>query len=386
MVARQCSGDGVARIPPGAPLGGTGTSRARAAPRRAPRSAGERLGDVRLGVAPLEVGEEHVAAEPLLARPRLDPGQVDVAVGELRQAADEPAGRLGADAPEDDRGLPRPRRRSASPCVRARPDRRQPHEPGLVRRPRPRRPRAARRSRTARRRGGCRAPPTARRARRPVWTALGGRAAGEHARLGQPVADEAGALGVRLRVRDDGLDLAELERVRAIRQCRIGWTTSPTIATSSVSIASASSVALTEPSSEFSIGTSARSTSPSWTAITVVVDRRERDELGALAAARAERVDQRLLGERALGSEVADPHRRDAAPATPTAAGRRRPRARAGSPRSPPARARARRCPSWTCLAYSRAWSRWWIDESTMPERVASSSAIDVDWRPDISP
>ena len=57
--------------------------------------------------------------------------------------------------------------------------------------------------------------------------------------------------------------------VRAIRQWRIGWTTSPRIATSSVSIASASSVAFTEPSSEFSIGTSARCTAPKWTAITV---------------------------------------------------------------------------------------------------------------------
>ena len=57
--------------------------------------------------------------------------------------------------------------------------------------------------------------------------------------------------------------------VRAIRQWRIGCTTSPTIATSSVSIASASRVALTDPSSEFSIGTRARCTSPSWTAMTV---------------------------------------------------------------------------------------------------------------------
>ena len=46
--------------------------------------------------------------------------------------------------------------------------------------------------------------------------------------------------------------------VRAIRQWRIGCTTSPRMATSSVSMASASRVALTEPSSEFSIGTSAR--------------------------------------------------------------------------------------------------------------------------------
>ena len=56
---------------------------------------------------------------------------------------------------------------------------------------------------------------------------------------------------------------------RAIRQWRIGCTSSPTITTSSVSIARVSSVALTEPSSEFSMGTSARSTSPSPTAMTV---------------------------------------------------------------------------------------------------------------------
>ena len=56
---------------------------------------------------------------------------------------------------------------------------------------------------------------------------------------------------------------------RAIRHWRIAWTVSPTIATSSVSIASASSVALTEPSIEFSIGTTARSTVPSRTAMTV---------------------------------------------------------------------------------------------------------------------
>ena len=68
---------------------------------------------------------------------------------------------------------------------------------------------------------------------------------------------------------------------RATRQWRIGCTSSPTITTSSVSKASASSVALTEPSSEFSNGTSARSTRPSWTAMTVVVDGRQRDRLPA---------------------------------------------------------------------------------------------------------
>jgi hypothetical protein len=39
--------------------------------------------------------------------------------------------------------------------------------------------------------------------------------------------------------------------------------------TSRASIASVSSVAVTDPSSEFSIGTTARATSPSCTAITV---------------------------------------------------------------------------------------------------------------------
>ncbi len=56
--------------------------------------------------------------------------------------------------------------------------------------------------------------------------------------------------------------------VRAISVCAIGCTTSPTICTSSVSKTSASRVALTDPSSEFSIGTSARSQRPSTTAIT----------------------------------------------------------------------------------------------------------------------
>ena len=54
-----------------------------------------------------------------------------------------------------------------------------------------------------------------------------------------------------------------------MRQLRIARTASPTIATSRASSASASSVALTAPSSEFSIGTSARSTPPPWTAMTV---------------------------------------------------------------------------------------------------------------------
>ena len=49
----------------------------------------------------------------------------------------------------------------------------------------------------------------------------------------------------------------------------MGCTTSAQMRTASASPASASRVAATPPSSEFSIGTTARSVSPSWTAITV---------------------------------------------------------------------------------------------------------------------
>ena len=55
---------------------------------------------------------------------------------------------------------------------------------------------------------------------------------------------------------------------RAIRQLRMASTVSPRITVSGASQASASSVAVTPPSSEFSTGTSARSTAPRSTAIT----------------------------------------------------------------------------------------------------------------------
>src|SRR5947209_4891813 len=56
--------------------------------------AAHRIGHRPVGFATLEVGEEHVAAGALLARARLDLGQVHAAEGELREAAHEPA-RLG---------------------------------------------------------------------------------------------------------------------------------------------------------------------------------------------------------------------------------------------------------------------------------------------------
>src|SRR4051794_39595511 len=50
------------------------------------REPADRFGDRCVAVAALQVGEEHVAPEPLFARARLDLGQVDPAESELRQA------------------------------------------------------------------------------------------------------------------------------------------------------------------------------------------------------------------------------------------------------------------------------------------------------------
>src|SRR3984885_15197430 len=100
--------------------------------------AGQGVGHVRVGVAPLEVEEEHVAPEALLARPRLDAGQVHLPRGELRQAADEPSRRLRAHAPEHHGRLPRSDWIPAGPGPRAahaagrRARRPEPDEPGLV--------------------------------------------------------------------------------------------------------------------------------------------------------------------------------------------------------------------------------------------------------------
>ncbi len=54
----------------------------------------------------VEVDEERVVTESLLARARLDAGQVDPAEGELRQAAHEPARGLVAGPPEHERRRP----------------------------------------------------------------------------------------------------------------------------------------------------------------------------------------------------------------------------------------------------------------------------------------
>jgi hypothetical protein len=71
-----------------------------------------------------------------------------------------------------------------------------------------------------------------------------------------------------------------------------GTTCSPTTSSGSP-WASAPSVALTPPSTEFSIGTIAASTSPARTASSAASHARHRHQLGVVAAAR--RLPQRLL-------------------------------------------------------------------------------------------
>src|SRR6476469_7799668 len=65
----------------------------------------DRRGDELVVGAAVQVGEEHVVAEPLASRPRLDLRQVDLTIGELAQASHEPPRALSAGAPEDDRRL-----------------------------------------------------------------------------------------------------------------------------------------------------------------------------------------------------------------------------------------------------------------------------------------
>src|SRR3954468_20200598 len=71
------------------------------------REPADRFGDRRVVLAALEIGEEHVAAEALFARPRLDLREVHAAERELRQAPHEPPRLLRPAPPEHQRRLPR---------------------------------------------------------------------------------------------------------------------------------------------------------------------------------------------------------------------------------------------------------------------------------------
>ena len=243
-------------------------------------------------------------------------------------------------------GVPAPATRSGSRC-----------------RDGPRRPPAAPCSRTARRtrRGPERGPGLARTRprsgpRRRCCRPARPRACGRRSRRNR------GALGARLRMRDARARSRPAPAAsRAIRQCRIGMHhLADDLRRSSVSNTSASSVALTEPSSEFSIGTSARSALPFLHRHHAVVDRRH--------AAPARRLARRR--RRSSASSLKVPSGPRNATRTRRSLPDRRParrRARSRSPRSPRARARTPARPSRTPLTYMRACSRWRIEDSTTP-------------------
>ena len=139
---------------------------------------------------------------------------------------------------------------------------------------------------------------------------------------------------------------------RAMRQLRMGRTASPRITVSGASQASASSVAVTPPSSEFSTGTSARSTVPRSTAITASWMEPKRHELGL---ARGRGPARRLLAERAGRAQVAQAHHDDERRRwrSPTSGASPASAARIASSSSGESSSSAR--PPTTCLAYRRA-------------------------------
>ncbi len=211
--------------------------------------------------------------EPALERPRLDPRQVDAPRGDLREAAHEPAGRRVAGAVEDDRrlelgGPSRRRRRARRALTRAR-CRRGLTPPARPRgsasrcRARPRCPRRAPGSRRARRPRPCRSRRAARRSPRPPtapprpW-----RWRRSPAGPAAPRPDSGGHWPSGCGCEKTASTSASATPGRTISASEIGSTSSPTIRTRAPasSSASVSSVALTPPSSEFSIGTSAAST------------------------------------------------------------------------------------------------------------------------------
>ena len=184
---------------------------------------------------------------------------------------------------------------------------------------------------------------------------------------------------VGLRMGDDGLDRASASSSRAIRQWWIGWTSSPTIATPSASIASASSVALTDALDRVLDRHERAVDLAVLHGDDAVVDRRQRDELAPVAR-RAPRAAPR--GRRCPRAEVAHAHQRDPA-------SRRRPRAASASRdrllllRRQLELALARRARAWRTAAPGRGG---WMEERTTPCGARRAARSSVDWWPDISP
>ena len=230
---------------------------------------------------------------------------------------------------------------------------------------RPRSPRRARPRRRASRRGASRSPRAAprrraRRPRRPRAPRRRSSARRRSRRAGSCARRKPAHWPERLRVRVDRADLVGRDRLRGGRGSRSPCGRARRRSrTSGASNTSASSVAPTAPSREFSIGTSPRST---LAVLDGADDRRHGRQRDRLDVER-----RRRPARRASWSPAARGRRRASAPRAP-----RSPRSPASARRIASSSSGESRCsprPSTTCLQYSRAVSRWAIEESTTPLR-----------------
>ena len=176
---------------------------------------------------------------------------------------------------------------------------------------------------------------------------VGRRGRGHDSRARQPVGEEGAhcpvAWGWEWTVRISSGAIGSPATRQYVTRC----TSSPTITTSGASNTSASSVAPTPPSREFSIGTSARSALPSCTAATAAAT------VGRASGSQSPRGgDERVVRVRSRGPEVGGAHQSSSTTV---------PRSPASARRIASSSSGDRMCsprPSSTCLQYSRAVSR----------------------------
>src|SRR5215218_7466926 len=333
------------------------------------RQSGDRVRHAGLDHGALEIAEEHVVTQPDPARARLDPREVDAARGELAQAVDEPARRQVAGAPEDQDRLARSAAGGGASGVRRALD---PGEPGRVvgvvldvlgehrRAVQP--GRVACPDRGVRLRAGER-PALGDRA-----DGVGGRALGDDRRTRQLRAQEAGALAERLRMRVDRAHLVgryPLGRGEAVRDRVDHLADDP-------HVGRVEHERVERRSDRALAGVLERYETAVDLAVLHGADHRghgrQRDLLDVEPGP-----DQRVVGVRPRRPEVAGPHQSSStAVVFSPASARRIASSSSGESRYSPR-------PSTTCLQYSRAVSRWAIEERTTPLRTASSSASEAD-------
>jgi hypothetical protein len=222
-----------------------------------PVQRGQRVADPGVGEMTLAVDREAVAAQQLAGRPRLDPGQVDPADGELGQHLEQCAGVVVPDERDQARLVPSGRRRR-----RTRPG--QQHEPGHPARVvgdvlgQRLQLRVCSRDRRRDRRVVL---PLPHRHRRPR-----GRPGEHDVRAGQVRAQPSPRLRLGVRVGGDRSSPRPLPYPAGTSSENVtGSRISRTIC-SGAPVASSSRVVATDPSTEFSIGTTAASASSARTA------------------------------------------------------------------------------------------------------------------------